>query len=114
MKMMINRILSMPLWMTYVKMLPKCHFLRNNLHTLTTGDLKLLLQILMLKKRQRLNWKFRLELVVGVLKKVNMNFTSICMRMSTVSMKLRTYWMECVIIKSLMKCKHVLTTLDKF
>ena len=40
----------MPLWMKYVKILKQWHLLRQNLRTLTTGDLKILLQMLMLKK----------------------------------------------------------------
>ena len=70
---MINRILSMTLWMKYVNKLQQWHFIRQNMHTLTTGDLKILLKMLMLKKRQRLNFKLRLELVVRALKKANMN-----------------------------------------
>ena len=113
MKMNINRILSMLLWMKYVKILQKWHLLRKNLHTLTKGDLRMLLQILMLNKRQRLNWKVRLELVMRALKEVKKKVTRIRMRMSTVRMKLRIYWMECVLIKPLMKFNHVLTTLEK-
>ena len=42
-------MLSMSLWMKYVEILQQWHLLRQNLHTLTTGDLKLLLKIQMLK-----------------------------------------------------------------
>ena len=93
MKMMINRIFSMPLWIKYVKILQQWHFFGNNIHTLTTGDLKLFLKMLMLKKRQKLNWKVRLELEVRSLKKVNLMITRIRIRMSSVRIKLSSYWM---------------------
>ena len=67
-----------------------------NLHTLATGDLKLLLKIMILKKRQRFNWKVRLGLMVRALNKVKMKIMRMRMRMRK---KLRSYWIECVLMK---------------
>ena len=96
MKMTINRILLIHLLMKYVKILKQWHLLWQNMNKFTTGDLKPLLQILMLKKRQRLNWKIRMGLVVSELNKANTNITRTRMRMSTIKISLSvTGWNIC-------------------